>query len=249
MLEHLGLVGVSWRQGGSEALGEFALQQEHAAAQLQGFAQRLQLAELAYLATCNRVELHFRAQRPHAGAGPAARCVSIADGPRRRARRSRAALARVAGRRRRGALVPDDGRARLGLRRRDRDRRPGPLLPGAQSRAGSLRPELGARLRGGPAHRRARPRRHSARRRPRLARGDCRAALARAHRTHARAHRPHRRLADDGACGRLARASGARFHGRQPQRRQSGGARCTVRRAALEPRGRSAASRRPSKHS
>ena len=38
---------------------EFALQQEHAAAQLQGFAQRLQLAELAYLATCNRVELIF----------------------------------------------------------------------------------------------------------------------------------------------------------------------------------------------
>jgi len=59
VLEHLGLVGVSWRQGGSEALGEFALQQEQAAAQLQSFAQRLQLSELAYLATCNRVELIF----------------------------------------------------------------------------------------------------------------------------------------------------------------------------------------------
>ena len=59
MLEQLGLVGVSWRQGGSEALAEFALQQEHAAAQLQDFARRLQLAELAYLATCNRVELIF----------------------------------------------------------------------------------------------------------------------------------------------------------------------------------------------
>ena len=59
MLEHLGLVGVSWRQGGSEALGEFALQQERAAAQLQDFARRLQLEELAYLATCNRVELLF----------------------------------------------------------------------------------------------------------------------------------------------------------------------------------------------
>ena len=31
MLEHLGLVGVSWRQDGSEALAEFALQQERAA--------------------------------------------------------------------------------------------------------------------------------------------------------------------------------------------------------------------------
>jgi glutamyl-tRNA reductase len=59
VLEHLGLVGVSWRQGGSEALAEFALQQERAAAQLQDFARRLQLEELAYLATCNRVELIF----------------------------------------------------------------------------------------------------------------------------------------------------------------------------------------------
>jgi glutamyl-tRNA reductase len=59
VLEHLGLIGVSWRQGGSEALAEFALHQEQVAAQLQGFAQRLQLSELAYLATCNRVELIF----------------------------------------------------------------------------------------------------------------------------------------------------------------------------------------------
>jgi glutamyl-tRNA reductase len=59
LLEQLGLVGVSWRQGGSEALAEFALQQERAMAQLQDFARRLQLAELAYLATCNRVELIF----------------------------------------------------------------------------------------------------------------------------------------------------------------------------------------------
>ena len=59
MLEHLGLVGVSWRQDGSEALAEFALQQERAAAQLQDFARRMQLDELAYLATCNRVELIF----------------------------------------------------------------------------------------------------------------------------------------------------------------------------------------------
>lgn len=59
MLEHLGLVGVSWRQNGSEALAEFALDQERAAAELQGFARRLQLSELAYLVTCNRVELIF----------------------------------------------------------------------------------------------------------------------------------------------------------------------------------------------
>jgi glutamyl-tRNA reductase len=59
LLEQLGLVGVSWRQGGSEGLAEFALQQEQVAADLQRFAERLQLTELAYLATCNRVELIF----------------------------------------------------------------------------------------------------------------------------------------------------------------------------------------------
>ncbi len=59
LLEHLGLIGVSWRQGGSESLAEFALNQERAAAQLQDFARRMKLGELAYLATCNRVELIF----------------------------------------------------------------------------------------------------------------------------------------------------------------------------------------------
>lgn len=59
MLEHLGLVGVSWRQNGSEGLAEFALSQESVTARLQEFARRLQLSELAYLATCNRVELIF----------------------------------------------------------------------------------------------------------------------------------------------------------------------------------------------
>jgi glutamyl-tRNA reductase len=59
VLEHLGLIGVSWRQGGSEALAEFALDQELAPGQLRDFAQRLRLKELAYLSTCNRVELIF----------------------------------------------------------------------------------------------------------------------------------------------------------------------------------------------
>jgi len=59
VLEHLGLIGVSWRQGGSEALAEFALDQERAPDKLRDFAQRLGLKELAYLSTCNRVELIF----------------------------------------------------------------------------------------------------------------------------------------------------------------------------------------------
>jgi glutamyl-tRNA reductase len=63
LLEHLGLVGVSWRQGGSERLAEFALPQDGAAGRLREFAERLHLAELAYLATCNRVELIFARSR------------------------------------------------------------------------------------------------------------------------------------------------------------------------------------------
>lgn len=59
MLEHLGLIGVSWRQGGAESLAEFGLDQERAPAQLTDFARRQHLSELAYLATCNRVELLF----------------------------------------------------------------------------------------------------------------------------------------------------------------------------------------------
>src|SRR5262245_8662746 len=59
MLEHLGLVGVSWRQGGSEGLAEFALHQERAAELLADFARRMKLSELAYIATCNRVEILF----------------------------------------------------------------------------------------------------------------------------------------------------------------------------------------------
>ena len=59
MLEHLGLIGVSWRQGGSAALAEFALVAESAPGRLREFAERLELKELAYLSTCNRVELIF----------------------------------------------------------------------------------------------------------------------------------------------------------------------------------------------
>jgi glutamyl-tRNA reductase len=59
VLEHLGSIGVSWRQGGSEALAQFALPSERAAEMLQEFAERMKLTELAYLSTCNRVELLF----------------------------------------------------------------------------------------------------------------------------------------------------------------------------------------------
>ena len=59
MLEHFGAVGVSWQQRGSEALADFALG-EDASKRLRDFAAQAGLAELAYLETCNRVEVVFR---------------------------------------------------------------------------------------------------------------------------------------------------------------------------------------------
>ena len=61
MLEDFGVVGVSWRQGGSEALAAYALGDD-ASARLREFARQAALVELAYLETCNRVELVFRRQ-------------------------------------------------------------------------------------------------------------------------------------------------------------------------------------------
>ncbi len=59
MLEELGIVGVSWRQDGSEALARFALPEAGRDERLRGFARQAGLAELAYLDTCNRVEILF----------------------------------------------------------------------------------------------------------------------------------------------------------------------------------------------
>jgi glutamyl-tRNA reductase len=59
LLEQLGSIGVSWRQGSTESLALFALPDEAAGERLTDFARRNGLAELAYLATCNRIELIF----------------------------------------------------------------------------------------------------------------------------------------------------------------------------------------------
>ena len=59
MLEDLSVVGISWRQDGSEGLERYALPEDTLADTLRDFARRAGLAELAYLATCNRVELIF----------------------------------------------------------------------------------------------------------------------------------------------------------------------------------------------
>ena len=67
MLEELGVVGVSWRQERSEALAGYALPSAGRAERLKRFADRAELDELAYLDTCNRVELVF-SQRAGSGA-------------------------------------------------------------------------------------------------------------------------------------------------------------------------------------
>lgn len=53
------MIGVSWRHGGVETLAEFALPNDRADERLHRFSEDLGLGELAYLSTCNRVELVF----------------------------------------------------------------------------------------------------------------------------------------------------------------------------------------------
>ena len=59
MFEELGIVGISWRQEGSEALARFALPKSGRDGRLRRFARHASLSELAYLDTCNRVEIIF----------------------------------------------------------------------------------------------------------------------------------------------------------------------------------------------
>ncbi|MCY4120578.1 MAG: hypothetical protein OXG72_06610 [Acidobacteria bacterium] len=68
MLDELGIVGISWRQVGSEALADYSLAVEYRDARLGAFARAEGLAELAYVETCNRVEIVF-ARKPDAAIG------------------------------------------------------------------------------------------------------------------------------------------------------------------------------------
>jgi glutamyl-tRNA reductase len=60
------MIGVSWRQGGTESLAAYTPSATGLADRLHEFARRQSLAELALIATCNRVELVF-ARRPGSG--------------------------------------------------------------------------------------------------------------------------------------------------------------------------------------
>ena len=59
MLDNLGMVGVSWKQGGTESLAEFTPAADGLPERLETLAREHGLAELALLVTCNRVELIF----------------------------------------------------------------------------------------------------------------------------------------------------------------------------------------------
>ena len=59
MVEDFGIVGISWRQTDSETLEGFSLSGNSIGERLALFAERAELSELAYLETCNRVEIIF----------------------------------------------------------------------------------------------------------------------------------------------------------------------------------------------
>ena len=62
MLDELGIVGISWRRAGSEALAGYTLPGDEREARLEAFGAAVGLGELAYVETCNRVEIVFAAR-------------------------------------------------------------------------------------------------------------------------------------------------------------------------------------------
>ncbi len=65
-MEHLGVIGLSWRQGGPAALAGLTLDRAEQPERLAALKAAMGVDELVYLATCNRVELYFRASSPSA---------------------------------------------------------------------------------------------------------------------------------------------------------------------------------------
>jgi len=63
MLDNLGIVSISWRHETTGALRRFTLGRGEEPQRLRAFAARASLAEVAYLTTCNRVEVIFAATR------------------------------------------------------------------------------------------------------------------------------------------------------------------------------------------
>lgn len=58
-MDHIGVVGLSWRQGGPESIARFSRPPEERVATLRALAAALDVEEAVYLSTCNRVEVAF----------------------------------------------------------------------------------------------------------------------------------------------------------------------------------------------
>ncbi len=58
-MDRIGLIGLSWREGGPEALARFTVPADARSEWLQRFARQTGAIEIVYLATCNRVEIIF----------------------------------------------------------------------------------------------------------------------------------------------------------------------------------------------
>ena len=56
-MERIGIFGLSWRQGGAETLARFTIPVDQRPSRIPELSRKIGVAELVYLATCNRVEL------------------------------------------------------------------------------------------------------------------------------------------------------------------------------------------------
>lgn len=70
-MEEIAVVGLSWRQGGPQALARFTLPAAERRERVRALAEELEARELVYLATCNRVDIALAASE--AGRAPTLR--------------------------------------------------------------------------------------------------------------------------------------------------------------------------------
>jgi glutamyl-tRNA reductase len=68
-MERIGVIGINWRNGGADALARFTVPEGDRDALLNRLAGQLGVSELAYIATCNRVEIALVVE-PGARIGP-----------------------------------------------------------------------------------------------------------------------------------------------------------------------------------
>ena len=63
-MHRTGVVGISWRHPRASALGAFTIPREEREGRIPRLAAAIGVRELAYLATCNRVEVAFVLEGP-----------------------------------------------------------------------------------------------------------------------------------------------------------------------------------------